>query len=71
MKNLSKCQEMMTIQQEIYQIICIIKNIKLIRIDLSRQISMSIPQKINFVGKLEENDGVRMFLLLNSSKKLF
>ena len=25
MKNLSKCQEMMTIQQEIYQVICIIK----------------------------------------------
>ena len=71
MKNLSKCQEMMTIQQEIYQIICIIKNIKLIRIDLSRQINTSIPQKINFVGKLEETDGTRVFLLLNSSKKLF
>ena len=27
MKNLSKCQEMMTIQQEIYWIICIIKHI--------------------------------------------
>ena len=44
---------------------------KLIGIDLSRQINMSIPQQINFTGKLEEDDGAVMFFLLKSSKKLF
>ena len=45
MKNLSKCQEKMNIQQEIYQIISIIKkDYKLIGIDLSKQTNMSIPQ---------------------------
>ena len=44
---------------------------KLIGIDLSRQTNASIPQQINFVGKLEEDDGTTMFLLLKSSKKLF
>ena len=43
---------------------------KLIGIDLSRQTNTSIPQEINFVGRLAENDGATMFLLLKSSKKL-
>ena len=34
-------------------------------------IDLSIPQQINFVGKLEEHDGATMLLLLRSSKKLF
>ena len=36
---------------------------KLIGIDLSRQTNRSIPQQINFVGKLKEDDGVKMLLL--------
>ena len=62
MKNLLECQEIMTIQQEIYQIIFIIKNIinSLVQIYQDKQIpNTSIPQQINFIGKLEEeyNDG--------------
>ena len=34
---------------------------KLIGIDLSRQTNTSIPYQINFTGKLEEDDGVKMF----------
>ena len=44
---------------------------KLIGIDISKQANTSIPQQINFVGKLEEDNGAIMFLLLKSSKKLF
>ena len=44
---------------------------KFIGIDLSRQTNISIPQKINFVEKLEEEDGSVIFLSLKSSKKLF
>ena len=43
---------------------------KLIDIDLSRQTNTSIPQQINFVGKLEE-DVQQCFLSLKSRKKLF
>ena len=35
---------------------------KLIGIDLSRQTIISIPQKINFIGKLEDN-GATMFFV--------
>ena len=31
---------------------------------------MSIPQQINFVGKLKQDDGATVFLLLKSNKKL-
>ena len=36
---------------------------KLIGIDLSRQINTSIPQQINFKGKLEEDDGATMIFI--------
>ena len=36
---------------------------KLTVTDLSRQTNTSIPQHINFVGKLEEDDGATMFLI--------
>ena len=36
---------------------------KLIGIDLSKQANMSIPQQINFIGKLEEDDGPAMFFI--------
>ena len=41
---------------------------KLIRIDLSRQTNTNIPQQINFIGRLEEDDGATVFLK-NSKKK--
>ena len=44
---------------------------KLTGLDLSRQTNTTIPQKINFTGKLEEDDGGIMFLALKGSKKLF
>ena len=37
---------------------------KLIDIDLSRQTNMSIPQQINFVEKLEDDDGAIIFFYL-------
>ena len=51
-KNLWKCQEMMTIQQDfLYH-----QKYKRIGIDLSIQTIKNIPQQINFVGKLEEDE---------------
>ena len=41
--------------------LCHQKYYKLFGIDLSRQTNASIPQKINFVGKLKEDDGAIMF----------
>ena len=37
---------------------------KLIGIDLSRQANTSIPQQVNFVGKLEEYDCETMFFIV-------
>ena len=42
---------------------------KLVGIDLSRQTNTSIPQQINFVGKLEENDGKTMFFIAEKQHK--
>ena len=39
---------------------------KPIRIDLSGQKKLTIPQQINFTRKLEEDDGATMFLLMKS-----
>ena len=44
---------------------------KLIGIDLSRQANASIPQQINFIGKLEQDYGVAMFFIAKSSIKQF
>ena len=44
---------------------------KLIGIDLSRQTNASIPQQINFVGKLEEDDDATMFFVSEKHPKLF
>ena len=49
------------IQQEIYQIICIIR--KIINSFVSRQANMIISRKINFTGKLEKDDGVTMLFV--------
>ena len=42
---------------------------KLIGIDLSRQTNTNIPQQINFIGKLEEDDGPTMFLIAEKLQK--
>ena len=45
---------------------------KLIVIDLSKQIELENPdlkQKINFTGKLEEDNGVRMFFIIEKSEE--
>ena len=42
---------------------------KRIGIDLSWQTNTSIPQKINFVGKLGEDDGVTMFVIAVKQQK--
>ena len=42
---------------------------KLIVIDLSRQTNMSIPQQINFTGKLGEVDGATMFFIAEKQQK--
>ena len=44
---------------------------KIIVIDISWQTSTCIPQQINFVCKLEEDDGANIFLSLESNKKLY
>ena len=43
---------------------------KLIGIDLSRQTNTSIPQQMNFTGKLEEDDAATM-LFLAEKQQLF
>ena len=45
------------------------KYYKLVGIYLS--IHTNIPQQINFIGKLEKDDGATMFLSLKSNKELF
>ena len=45
--------------------------IKLICIDLSRQINSNVPQQINFTEKLEEDDGTTMFFVSKKQQKLF
>ena len=42
---------------------------KLIGTDLSRQANTNVPQQVNFVGKLEEDFGATILLLLKSNIK--
>ena len=42
---------------------------KLTDVDLSRQTNTSIPQQINFEGKLEEHYGATMFFIAKKQKK--
>ena len=39
--------------------------------DLSKQTNTSIPQQINFTGKLEEDDGAAMFFVSEMQQKTF
>ena len=48
------------------------KHYKLIAIDLSKQIELENPdlkQQINFIGRLERNEGVKMFFIIEKSKE--
>ena len=45
------------------------KYYKVIGIDLSRQTNTNIPQQINFVEKLEEDDGAAIFFLPEKQQK--
>ena len=44
------------------------KYYKLIGIDLSRQTNTNIPQQINFVGKLEDDDATVFFITEKQQK---
>ena len=44
---------------------------KLIGIDISRPTNTTVPQEINFIGKLEEEDGATMFFIEERQQKLF
>ena len=70
MKNSLKCQETNSyttgnlfdyLQYQNYQ--------KFIDIDLSRKINTSISQQIDFVGKLEEDDGATMFVIAKKQQR--
>ena len=39
-------------------------------IDLSRQTNTSIPQQINFTGKLEDDDGGTVFFVSEKQQKI-
>ena len=48
------------------------KHYKLIERDLSKQIELENPdlkQKINFIGRLERNEGATMFFVIEKKKK--
>ena len=46
------------------------ENYKLIATDLSKQIKLKDPQRINFIGKIERQDnGVTMFFIIEKSEE--
>ena len=49
---------------------CFKENYKLIAIDLSKQTKLKDPQQINFIGKLERNNGAAMFFIIEKSKEI-
>ena len=71
MRNLSKCQEIMFTTGNLLHYLYHQKYYELIDINLSRQNNASIPQQIDFTGKLEEDDGAAMlFIALNQEKTI-
>ena len=69
MKNLLKYKEMMTIQQEICQDICITKNLTNLLAQIVQDKQIQEFQKISFVEKLEEGDGATMFFIAEKQQK--
>ena len=45
------------------------ENYKLIAIDLSKQTKLKDPQQINFIGKLDKDNGTRMFFIIEKSEE--
>ena len=46
------------------------ENYKLIATDLSKQTKWKDPQQINFIGKLDKNNGATMFFIIEKSVKM-
>ena len=45
------------------------ENCKLIAIDLSKQTKLKDPQQINFIGKLDKDNGATMFFIIERSEE--
>ena len=45
------------------------ENYKLIAIDLSKQTKLKDPQQINFIGKLDKDNGATMFFIIKKSEE--
>ena len=45
------------------------ENYKLIAIDLSKQTKLKDPQQINFIGKLDKDNGATMFSIIEKSEE--
>ena len=45
------------------------KHYKLIAIDLSKQTKLKDPQQINFIGKLDKDNGATMFFIIEKSEE--
>ena len=71
MKNLSKCQEMMTIYTtgNVLDYLYHQNYNKLISIDLLKQTNTSIYQQTNFVEKIVEDDDTTMFFIAEKQQK--
>ena len=69
MKNLSRCQEMMPIQREVYYIICTIKIIINLLTLIYQDKQIGIFLKNYFKGKLEEDYGATFFFYFRKAAK--
>ena len=63
-----RCQEIIIIQQETYYIIYTKKSIINLLV-LSRQTNTSIPQQINFTGKLGKDYGATVSFIIDKEQK--
>ena len=45
------------------------RNYKLIAIDLGKQTKLKDPQQINFIGKLDKDNGATMFLIIGQQEE--
>ena len=45
------------------------ENYKLIAIDLSKKTKLKDPRQINFIGKIEKDDGATMFFIIKKSEE--
>ena len=68
-----KLVKVMITQQDVYQIIPILKYYELIVIDLSKQQKLGVAskaiQQINFTGNLDRAEGATMFFIIEEAKE--